>query len=196
VSFLHDCPGAFAVAIATLLALSTATADADPAADAVGPACDTYAAGGQAGAGSLAGAAAQPLTVALAGNPTLTRFSAAVSGNLNPAVNLVDTLNSSQLTVFAPTDTAFSRVPAETTASLRIDPIRLTRLLTYHEIPGRFSPTNIAGRHQTMQGGDVSVIGPPDHLWVNAALVLCGGITTANATLYLIDTVLTPPPGP
>ena len=193
---LHQHPGAIAVAVVSLLALSTATANADPAVDLLGPACDTYGAGGPAAAGSLAGAAQQPLTVAIAGNPRLSALSAALSGNLNPAVNVVDTFNSSQLTVFAPTDTAFSRLPAETTASLRIDPIRLTRLLTYHEIPGRFSPTNIAGRHPTLQGGDLSVIGPPDHLWVNDALVLCGGITTANATLYLIDTVLTPPPGP
>ena len=193
---LHERPGVIAVAVATLLALSTAPANTAPALDLLGPGCDTYAAGGQAGAGSLAGATAQPLSEVIAGNPKLSALSAALSGNLNPAVNLLDTLNSRQLTVFAPTDTAFSRVPAETTASLRIDPLRLTRLLTYHEIPGRFSPTNIDGRHQTLQGGDLSVIGPPDHLWVNDALVLCGGISTANATLYLIDTVLTPPPGP
>jgi uncharacterized surface protein with fasciclin (FAS1) repeats len=57
-------------------------------------------------------------------------------------------------------------------------------------IPGRFSPTNIDGT----QVGELTVTGLPNHLWVNDALVLCGGITTANATLYLIDTVLTPPP--
>jgi uncharacterized surface protein with fasciclin (FAS1) repeats len=193
---LHERPGVIAVAVATLLALSTAPANTAPALDLLGPGCDTYAAGGPAAAGSLAGAARQPLSEVIAGNPKLSALSAALSGNLNPAVNLLDTLNSRQLTVFAPTDTAFSRVPAETTASLRRDPLRLTRLLTYHEIPGRFSPTNIDGRHQTLQGGDLSVIGPPDHLWVNDALVLCGGISTANATLYLIDTVLTPPPGP
>jgi uncharacterized surface protein with fasciclin (FAS1) repeats len=61
-------------------------------------------------------------------------------------------------------------------------------------IPGRFSPTNIDGSHTTLQGGELTVTGPANHLWVNDALVLCGGITTTNATLYLIDTVLTPPP--
>lgn len=125
--------------------------------------------------------------------PTLGALSAALSGKLNPAVNLVDMLNGSQVTAFAPVDNAFSRLPPEATASLQIDAARLTQLLTYHVIPGRFSPTNVDGTRKTLQGGDLSVTGAADHLWVNDALVLCGGITTANATLYLIDDVLTPP---
>jgi uncharacterized surface protein with fasciclin (FAS1) repeats len=125
--------------------------------------------------------------------PKLSALSAALSGRLNPAVNLVDTFNEGQVTVFAPVDNAFARLPPEITVSLQTDAAQLTRLLTYHEILGRFSPTNIDGTHKTLHGGDLSVAGAPDHLWVNDALVLCGGITTANATLYLIDTVLTPP---
>ena len=145
------------------------------------------------GAGSLADVAQQPLAVAISRIPKLSALSAALSGRLNPAVNLVDTFNEGQVTVFAPVDNAFSRLPPETTASLQTDAAQLTHLLTYHEIPGRFTPTNIDGTHKTLDGGDLSVTGAPDHLWVSDALVLCGGITTANATLYLIDTVLTPP---
>ena len=80
-------------AVATLLTLSTVPANADPAADPIGPACAAYAAGGQAGAGSVPGAAQQPLTVAASRNPQLSALSAALSGKLNPAVNLIDTLN-------------------------------------------------------------------------------------------------------
>jgi uncharacterized surface protein with fasciclin (FAS1) repeats len=186
-------PGATAVAVATLLTLSTTTAaNADPAADAIGPACASYTPGGRAGASSVAGTAQQPLTVAVSRIPTLSALSAALSGQLNPAVNLVDTFNGGQVTVFAPVDNAFSRLPPEATASPQIDAARLTHLLTYHVIPGRFSPTTIDGTHKTLQDSNLSVTGAPDHLWVNDALVLCGGITTANATLYLIDTVLTP----
>ncbi len=58
----------------------------------------------------------------------------------------------------------------------------------------RSGTATVNGTQQSLQGGELTVTGPPDHLWVNGALVLCGGITTANATLYLIDTVLTPPP--
>lgn len=192
-SLLHYRPGAIAVAVAALLAVSTAPANADPAAEPIGPACAAYAPG-QAGADSVADAAQQPLTVAASRNPKLSALSAALSGRLNPAVNLVDTLNGGQFTVFAPMDNAFSRLPPEAIASMQTDAAWLTNLLTYHVIPGRFSPTNIDGTHKTLQGGELSVTGSPDRLWVNDALVLCGGITTANATLYLIDTVPTPPP--
>ncbi|HTX95620.1 MAG TPA: fasciclin domain-containing protein [Mycobacterium sp.] len=68
-------------------------------------------------------------------------------------------------------------------------------MLTYHVIPGRFSPTNLDGTHTTLQGGKLMVTGPRDHPWVNDAVVPCGGITTANAMLCLVDTVLTPPTG-
>ena len=134
-----------------------------------------------------------PLTVAASHHPKLTTFSAALSGKLNPAVNLVDTLDNGQFTVFAPVDSAFARLPPETLDSLQTDAARLTDLLTYHVVPGQLSPTNIDDTHQTLQGGDLSVTGPPDRIRVNNALVLCGGIRTANATIYLIDTVLTPP---
>ena len=45
-----------------------------------------------------------PVAVAASNNPLLTTFTKAVSGQLNPQVNLVDTLNGGQFTVFAPTD--------------------------------------------------------------------------------------------
>jgi uncharacterized surface protein with fasciclin (FAS1) repeats len=183
------------VAVATLMALSTAPANADPAADPIGPACADYAAGDQAAAGSAAGAAQEPLTVAASRNPKLSALSGALSGELNPAVNLVDMLNAGQFTVVAPVDSAFRRLPPEETALLQTDAARLTRLLTYDVIPGRFNPTNLDGTHKTLQGSELTVTGPPDHLRINDALVLCGGIPTANATLYLLDTVLTPPPG-
>ena len=182
------------MAVATLLAVSTASASADPVADPVGPSCAVYRQEGQPGAASVAGVAQQPPSLTVSNNPKLSALSAALSGKLNPAVNLVDSLNRGQVTIFAPVDNAFSRLPAEATAALQTDAASLTRLLTYHVIPGRFSPTDINGTHTTLQGGELSVTGPADRLWVNDALVLCGGISSANATLYLIDTVLTPPP--
>jgi uncharacterized surface protein with fasciclin (FAS1) repeats len=183
------------VAVATVLAVSTTTASADPVTEPIGPSCAVYAPGSHASPGSLAGAAQQPLSVAISNTPKLSALSAALSGKLNPAVNLLDTLDVGQVTIFAPVDNAFSRLPPEATASLQTDAAQLTSLLNYHVVPGRFSPINIGGTHKTLQGGDLSVTGAPDRLWVNDVLVLCGGITTANATLYLIDTVLTPLPG-
>ena len=46
--------------------------------------------------------------------------------------------------------------------------------------------------HKTVEGGEVDVTGSGDNLMVNGAKVICGGVQTANATVYLIDTVLMP----
>lgn len=70
----------------------------------------------------------------------------------------------------------------------------MTNILTYHVVPGRVNPDQVAGTHVTVQGAPLTVEGPADHLMVNDASVVCGGVQTANATVYLIDTVLMPPP--
>ena len=56
--------------------------------------------------------AQEPVAVAASNNPLLTTLTAAVSGKLNPNVNLVDTLNGGQFTLFAPVDDAFAQAPA------------------------------------------------------------------------------------
>ena len=60
-------------------------------------------------------------------------------------------------------------------------------------VPGRVNPQNVEGVHKTEQGADLTVTGSGNNLKVNNASVVCGGVQTANATVYLIDTVLTPP---
>ena len=62
----------------------------------------------------------------------------------------------------------------------------------YHVVPGQILPSNIVGMQTTVQGGTVEVTGSGDDLQVNGATVICGGVATANATVYLIDTVLLP----
>ena len=69
----------------------------------------------------------------------------------------------------------------------------LTKILTYHVVPGQVSPTQVAGQHKTVQGGAVDVTGSGDGMKVNDAGLVCGGVKTANATVYMIDTVLMPP---
>jgi uncharacterized surface protein with fasciclin (FAS1) repeats len=109
-------------------------------------------------------------------------------------VNLVDTLNGDEFTVFAPVDEAFAALDPATVETLGTDSELLTTILTYHVVPGQVSPDEIAGSSQTtVQGGDVEVAGEPEMLTVNGANVICGGVPTANATVYLIDQVLTPP---
>ena len=60
-------------------------------------------------------------------------------------------------------------------------------------MPARSRPTDIDGMQTTVEGQDVDVTGSPDALKVNDANVICGGVQTANATVYLIDGVLSPP---
>ena len=179
-------------------AASSDTAAASPAASAdamsapVGPGCAAYAAKVPSGAGSVDGMAKDPVAVAASNNPLLTTLVSAVSGKLNPKVNLVDTLNSGEFTVFAPVDSAFATVPAATVTKLKSDSALLTKILTYHVLPMQVSPDKIVGEQKTVEGSTVTVAGTPDNLTVNGVKVICGGVHTANATVYLIDGVLTP----
>lgn len=165
---------------------------ADPAADLVGPGCAGYAQQVPSGAGSVAGMAADPVAVAASNNPLLKTLVSAVSGQLNPNVNLVDTLNASEFTVFAPVDAAFAKIDTGTIDMLKTDSDTLTKILTYHVVPGQLAPDAIMGEQTTVQGGKVTVTGSGDNLKVNDANVICGGVHTANATVYLIDSVLMP----
>jgi uncharacterized surface protein with fasciclin (FAS1) repeats len=135
-----------------------------------------------------------PVAVAASNNPILTTLTAAVSGGVNPEVDLVDTLNGAEFTVFAPVDDAFAAdVDEATLEALSADADLLTSILTYHVVPGQIAPADLAGTTQTtVQGGTVEIAGEPDALTVNGANVICGGVTTANATVYLIDGVLMP----
>lgn len=174
--------------------MSASSAAMDPAANLVGPGCAGYAETVPSGAGSVAGMAADPVAVAASNNPLLTTLTAAVSGQLNPNVNLVDTLNGSEFTVFAPVDDAFAKIDAATIETLKTDTDLLTKILTYHVVPGQITPDEIDGTHTTVEGQDVTVAGSGDAITVNGTSnVICGGVQTANATVYLIDTVLMPP---
>lgn len=165
----------------------------DPAANLVGPGCEAYAEQVPDGDGSVAGMAQDPVATAASNNPLLTTLVAAVSGQLNPDVNLVDTLNGDEFTVFAPVDDAFAKIDPATIESLKTDSATLSSILTYHVVPGQIEPSDIVGTHTTVNGADLEVTGSGDELMVNDANVICGGVQTANATVYLIDTVLMPP---
>jgi len=171
---------------------SASAAAMDPAANLVGAGCAGYAEKVPTGAGSVAGMALDPVAVAASNNPILTTLTSAVSGKLNPKVDLVDTLNGDEFTVFAPVDDAFAKIEAATIATLKTDDALLSKILTYHVVPGQITPDKIAGTHATVQGGSVTVTGSGDALKVDGANVICGGVQTKNATVYLIDTVLMP----
>jgi pentapeptide MXKDX repeat protein len=159
----------------------------------VGAGCADYAAAVPTGAGSVEGMALDPVATAASNNPLLTTLVAAVSGKVNPGVDLVNTLNNGEFTVFAPVDTAFAKIDAATMTTLTTDAPLLSGILTYHVVPGQLSPTAVVGVHPTANGATLEVTGSGDNLKVNGATVICGGVKTKNATVYLIDTVLMPP---
>ena len=88
---------------------------------------------------------------------------------------------------------AFAKLDAATIDKLKTDSTLLSSILTYHVVAGQAGPDQVVGTHKTVNGADVTVSGMGDHLMVNNANVVCGGIPTTNATVYLIDTVLLPP---
>jgi len=178
---------------ASIVGLAVAISPTAAAADLVGPGCADYAAMHPNGPASVDGMAQDPVAVAASNNPELTTLTAALSGQLNPQVHLVDTLNNGQYTVFAPTDAAFKKLPASTIDQLKTNAGMLSRILTYHVVQGQVSPAKIVGTYKTLQGGNVTVTGQANTLKVNNAGVVCGGVPTANATVYMIDTVLMPP---
>ena len=171
----------------------SSTPSTDSAAGLVGPGCADYAKANPSGAGSIDGMAAAPLATAASGNPLLTTLVSAVSGKLNPKVDLVSTLNGGEFTVFAPVDSAFAKIPAATVNTLKSNDALLTKILTYHVVPGQLDPAAVVGKHVTVEKQQVTVTGSGDSLKVNGASVICGGVKTANATVYLIDSVLMPP---
>lgn len=166
---------------------------AAPSGDLIGPGCADYAALHPNGPASVAGMAQDPVATAASNNPMLSTLTEALSGKLNPQVNLVDTLNSGQYTVFAPTNDAFAKLPASTIDELKTNADKLKSILTFHVVQGQSSPAKVDGMHKTLQGAEVNVTGQGNGLKVNDAGLVCGGVHTANATVYMIDTVLVPP---
>ena len=148
----------------------------------------------KSGGGSFTGMATAPVATAASANPLLSTLVAAVK-----AAGLVDTLNSaSNITVFAPDNAAFAKIPAATLKSLLANKAELTKILTYHVAGARYTPAELASGKaiKTLEGGTVTAADMSGSYTIKAttdsASVVCGNVQTANATVYIIDTVLMP----
>ena len=153
-----------------------------------GPGCSSVP---KSGAGSFSGMATAPVATAASANPVLSTLVAAVK-----AAGLVDTLNSaSNITVFAPDNAAFAKIPAATLKKVLADKAELTKILTYHVAGARYTAEQLASGPaiKTLEGGTVMPSKMGGTYEVNGAHVVCGNVQTANATVYIIDTVLMPP---
>jgi uncharacterized surface protein with fasciclin (FAS1) repeats len=151
-----------------------------------GPGCSSIP---TSGAGSFDGMVKDPVATAASNNPLLSTLVTAVT-----KAGLVDTLNGADgLTVFAPTNDAFSKIPKATLDKVLADKATLTAILTHHVVAGQMDPTAIVGKQTTLNKDSVTVSGDTSGMKVDGANVVCGNIPTANATVYVIDTVLMPP---
>jgi uncharacterized surface protein with fasciclin (FAS1) repeats len=143
------------------------------------------------GKGSFSGMSADPVATAASNNPALSTLVTAVK-----KAGLVDTLNSaSNITVFAPDNAAFAKLPKATLAKVLANKKELTQILTYHVASGRQTPADLAMGMglKTLEGGMVTPALSSGTYTVNKANVVCGNVQTANATVYIIDSVLMPP---
>lgn len=153
-----------------------------------GPACSSVP---SSGPGSFTGMSTAPVATAASANPVLSTLVTAVK-----KAGLVDTLNSaSSITVFAPDNAAFAKLPAATLDKVLADKAELTKILTYHVAAGRLTPAELASGTtiKTLEGGSITPTLTNGTYTVNGAHVICGNVQTANATVYIIDSVLTPP---
>lgn len=145
------------------------------------------------GSGSFEAMMTQPVVTAAGENPLLTSLVADLE-----LAGLTDTLNTAEaLTVFAPSNEAFEAAAAadpDGMEAMMADPTGdFADLLAYHVVEGQLAPDQLAGEHETLQGGTLAVEGSGEAFTVNgSATIVCGDIHTDNATVYVIDEVLHP----
>ncbi|MFE6632583.1 MULTISPECIES: fasciclin domain-containing protein [Streptomyces] len=152
-----------------------------------GPACSSVP---KEGAGSFDGMAKAPVATAASNNPALSTLVTAVK-----KAGLVDTLNNAEnLTVFAPTNDAFAKIPKADLDKVLADKEMLTNILTYHVVGQKLAPNDLEnGSFETLQTSKLATSGSDEAYTVNdSAKVVCGNVKTANANVYIIDTVLMP----
>jgi uncharacterized surface protein with fasciclin (FAS1) repeats len=181
-------PSSSASSMASPSMSSSPSASASMGDEPFGAACSAVP---KSGKGSFDGMSQDPVATAASNNPLLSTLVSAVK-----AAGLVDTLNGAKdITVFAPTNDAFKKVPAATMKKAMGDEKGLlTDVLTAHVVSGRLTPEDLAGEHQTLnKDAKITVEGSGEDFTVNGdAMVLCGNVQTANATVYIVDSVLLP----
>ncbi|MBV1949782.1 fasciclin domain-containing protein [Streptomyces sp. BV129] len=110
--------------------------------------------------------------------------------------HLTDTLNDKPaITVFAPNNDAFKKVTASQLSSLLSNEGQLKKVLTYHVVDKEIKPDQLSdGSFTTVEGGKLTTSGSGTDFKVDGkANIVCGNIKAANATIYVIDSVLQPP---
>lgn len=112
------------------------------------------------------------------------------------AADLVSVLQGEgPFTVFAPTDEAFAKLPEGTVEALLADKDQLTRVLTYHVVPGRVTSDQVVeiSEARTVAGLSVPVEVRGDAVFVGGAQVVTADVMASNGVIHVIDSVMLPP---
>ncbi|ODR08261.1 fasciclin [Mycolicibacillus koreensis] len=186
-----------AVAVSPLV-IGTAAAEPEPkpsapVPDPQGPGCDAF----KAAVPDWKDFAGQPVGTVLAGIPDISTFNSLISGQANPAANIVPVLNNGPYVVFAPSNEAFAAMEPGRLDAITADPAAVTKLGYYHAFLGLLGPDQVHGQWPTQDGAPIKVDGKGGDVTVNdTAKNVCGGISAANAQIYIIDAVLDPAQAP
>jgi uncharacterized surface protein with fasciclin (FAS1) repeats len=94
--------------------------------------------------------------------------------------------------VFAPTDEAFAKIPKEQLDALLKDKVMLTKVLTYHVVPGKVMAKDVkAGKVPTVEGASLTVA-TQGGVSVDQAKVIKTDIVADNGVIHVVDRVLMP----
>lgn len=143
---------------------------------------------------ALAGCASQPkpasLAATIAATPELSTLSdLVIKSGLTIALD-----EAGPLTIFAPTNEAFSKIPAKTLAVIEADPIKLKALLTYHAIQGQVMARDIKnGNFKSVNGANLALSKAGDFVTVEDGMVQKADISASNGVIHIVDSVLIPP---
>lgn len=133
-----------------------------------------------------------PVTVAetIAKDPQLSTLNTLVQ-----RAGLAETLKAAgPYTVFAPTNEAFSAVPAKTMDELGRDPARLKEVLNFHLLPTKVTKAEVkTGNAKTAQGANVALSRAGDFVTVEEAMVQTADVVATNGVVHKVDRVLMPP---
>ena len=157
------------------------------------------------------------LAVALLGAMTLGAVASPAAGSHKPAKNIVQTAVAAgsfktlvslvkqaglagalsgpgPLTVFAPTDAAFAKVPKATLAALAKDKSKLKAVLLYHVVSGKFTAARVVKQKSltTLEGGTLSIGVRDGNVYVNRARVIKANVMASNGVIHVINQVLIP----
>ena len=111
------------------------------------------------------------------------------------AAGLVDTLKAKgPYTVFAPTDAAFAKLPPGALTALLKDKQQLTKVLTYHVVPGKVMAADVKpGEVKTVEGQSLDVSVKNGAVMLDdEAKVIKTDIAATNGVIHVIDTVVMP----